>query len=93
MPADVPVPVRDQIVRDSEEPGRKRHPLNLIAMQVIHRLEERSGGQILGVGGTPGSVIDVVIDATDVTLIKNSEGLSIITSPNGQNFIRLMILH
>src|SRR5579859_8160732 len=82
VPSAISVPVRDKIVRDTEQPGREWNRLHLVAVNVIHRLEESTRRQILGVGYIAGSVIDVVVNPPKVALVQSAERLATVARPN-----------
>ncbi len=66
-----------QVVRDTQEPGDKGRPSRLVSTDRLPSLEKRLSGQGFGFGRVPHHVVDMAIDANDVSIIQRAERLAV----------------
>ena len=68
--APVPVPISDKVMRDAIQPGGEWDAAICIVLNVFHRPLKDAGGEILRVMEVPRSIVDIVEDALEVTLVE-----------------------
>src|SRR3972149_1781100 len=84
----VPMPVRNQVVGDSVQPGRQRQPPVSIMTDMSQRPKKNSCSQIFRIERVSGAVIDIIVDLAYVALIKRSEGILVPLRGQGKrNFV------
>ena len=72
-PASVTMPVGNQVVRNAIQPGGKWNAAVRIVLNMVHRPLKDAGGEILRVVEVPRSVVNVVEDTVDVTLVEQTK--------------------
>jgi hypothetical protein len=68
--ASITVPIRNQIVRDSIQPGSEWDTFVLIGLDMIERTLEHPGSEIFCILMISGPIIDITVDTPDMTFIK-----------------------
>ena len=76
-PAAVSVPVRDQVVSDTIQPGRERDTAVRVIVYVIHRPLKDAGSQVLRIVCVPGPIVNIVEDAVDITFVEQTKRITV----------------
>src|SRR6266498_2275273 len=73
----IPVPVGNQIMSNTIQPGRERDAAIRIILDVIHCPLKNAGSKILRVVEVPRSIVNVVEDAVYITFIKQTKRIAV----------------
>jgi hypothetical protein len=71
------MPVGNEVMGDSVKPGRKGNAAICIVLNVVHCPLKDAGSQILRVMEVPRSIVDIVEDAVEITLIEQTKCVTV----------------
>ena len=91
--AAVAVPVGDQVVGDAVQPGREWYATVGIIFNMVQGAEKDAGGQIFGIMNITGTIVNVVKNPLDVTLVQRPERILVALRSQYQDLTIIQLQH